>query len=110
LTKLAEADFELSTCSIEELESIWGIGPKTARFFVLFSRDNVDDIAVLDVHILRWLREQGYDVPKQTPSSTKRYREIELLFLEQVPDDKSLAQFDYELWLQMRQRNGEDGD
>lgn len=106
LTELAMADFDLRTCSVQDLETIWGIGPKTARFFVLFSRDNVDDIAVLDVHILRWLREQGHDVPQQTPGSTKRYREIEQLFLKHVPEDVSLAQFDYELWLKMRQESG----
>jgi thermostable 8-oxoguanine DNA glycosylase len=37
--------------------------------------------AALDTHILKWLRSRGHDVPKSTPSSKKKYKEIEQLFL-----------------------------
>jgi endonuclease III len=110
LKELSNSGIDLYNCSVEELEKIWGIGPKTARFFVLFTRQGVDNIAVLDVHILRWLRSKGYRVPSQTPSSTKRYREIEKLFLRHVPPDKTLAQFDYELWQAMSGRKAMDCD
>jgi thermostable 8-oxoguanine DNA glycosylase len=102
LSELARSGIDLSSCSAADLEAIWGIGPKTARFFLLYSRDDVDDIAVLDVHILRWLRARGYKVPLHTPPSGSRYREIEQLFLRHVPRGKSVAEFDYEIWQEMR--------
>lgn len=87
----------ISTCSVEDLESIHGIGPKTARFFVLHSRD-VKDIAALDTHILHWLRDQGYNAPKTTPSG-KKYKELELSFLQEA--DKmgmNPADLDLKIW------------
>lgn len=82
LTELMEKDFNLSTCSVEDLESIHGIGPKTARFFILWTRPDAN-YAALDVHVLRWLREKGYDVPRSTPSGPK-YKRIEKIFLTEA--------------------------
>lgn len=54
----------LSTITVGELEQIKGIGPKTARFFLMHSRPN-QRIATLDTHILKWLRACGIpEVPK----------------------------------------------
>jgi thermostable 8-oxoguanine DNA glycosylase len=87
----------LPTVSLDTLESIYGVGPKTARFFLVHSRPGVQ-LAVLDVHILRWLRRQGYDVPSVTPSG-KKYLEIEKLFLaECVKRNKTPAELDLEIW------------
>jgi endonuclease III len=68
--------------TIEELESVYGVGSKTARFFVLHSRPDAN-VACLDTHILKWLNEKGYNVPKSTPSK-KKYSEIEKLFLQEA--------------------------
>ena len=56
----------LKNVTIEQLESVNGIGSKTARFFILHSRPDAK-VAVLDTHILKWLNEKGYKVPKATP-------------------------------------------
>lgn len=82
--QLANAGLDLSYCSVEDLEKIKGIGPKSSRFFVMYTRPNsTNDYAVLDVHILKWMREALlYPAPKQTPSSTRKYKEIEKVFLD----------------------------
>jgi thermostable 8-oxoguanine DNA glycosylase len=89
----------LSTVTVAELESIKGIGSKTARFFVMHSRPN-QRVATLDTHILKWLKSQGYNVPKATPSK-KKYLEIEQIYLN-ICDSmgKTPAELDLEIWKQ----------
>ena len=85
------------TVSVKELEQIHGVGPKTARFFVMMTQKNAQ-YAILDTHMLKYLKSIGYDVPTITPSG-KKYREIEQLFIaEAKKSGKSIAQFDLDLW------------
>ena len=88
---------KLKKVTIEELESIPGIGSKTARFFVLHSRPN-QRIAVLDTHILKYLKGMGHNVPKSTPAKNK-YKAIEQVFI-QIADDlnMSIADLDLHIW------------
>jgi thermostable 8-oxoguanine DNA glycosylase len=87
----------LKSVTIEELESIKGIGSKTARFFVLHSRPN-QRIAVLDTHILKYLKSMGHPVPKTTPSKFK-YKVIEEWFLRIADSmNMSVADFDLHIW------------
>jgi len=88
---------KLDSVTLEELESIQGIGPKTARFFLLHSRPN-QKVAALDTHILKFLSEKGYNVPKSTPNK-KMYRKIELDFLAECEKaGKNVADMDLEIW------------
>ena len=80
-TDLVSRDIDLKTCSVADLEDIKGIGPKTARCFIMHTRKDAQ-VAGLDTHVLKFLRALGYDVPKQTPPSGKRYQEVEQMFLE----------------------------
>jgi thermostable 8-oxoguanine DNA glycosylase len=101
---IVDAHLNLETCSVEDLEQISGIGPKTARFFILFSRPNVQ-YAVLDVHLLSWLRDKGYDVPKATPCG-KKYLEIEQIFLNEAKkQDLPIVEFDLNIWNQKAGHN-----
>ena len=75
----------LKKITIEELEKFHGIGPKTARFFVMHSRPNIR-CAALDVHILKFLRLRGIDAPKSTPPSGKKYSKLEKIFLKEADD------------------------
>jgi len=80
LRDLAESGIDLKTCTVEDLEAIHGIGPKTSRFIIMHSRPN-QRLATLDTHILRWMRDQGIETPKATPQSKKLYKELEQKFL-----------------------------
>lgn len=95
--ELVRSNLDLRTCSVADLEKIHGIGPKTARMFVLHTRPN-SDVAALDVHILHYMSDNGVDVPRSTPTG-KRYRELEKKFLEMAKKaKKSVADFDLEIW------------
>lgn len=103
IRQVATTTLDLKTASVEELEKLSGVGPKTSRFFVLHSRADVNDIAVLDVHVLRFMGERGFDVPKVTPSG-RRYRELEKAFVQIAKaEGKSVAGFDLEIWRERRQ-------
>ena len=79
LTKgiMQSLDLDLRTCTLNDLLNIYGVGNKTARFFLLHTRDRCD-YAVLDTHILAWMRDHGVDnAPKSTPTNLKVYKELE---------------------------------
>lgn len=94
--ELANSNLNLRTCSVEDLEKIHGIGPKTSRCFIMHSRHNAN-VAGLDVHILRYMRDQGIKVPRSTPTG-KKYLELEREFLRLVPKGISVAEFDLSIW------------
>lgn len=98
LTELVMSGINLKKCSAKDLEEISGIGPKTARYFILHSRPNAK-VACLDTHILKFLREQGIEnVPKSTPTG-KKYRELEKIFIKKANEcGKSIADFDLSIW------------
>lgn len=98
----------LQTCTVRELEGIYGIGAKTARFFVLHSRPG-QRVAALDTHILHYLRDQGIPAPTSTPATgSKKYVYLENKFLELCDSaGKDYAEMDLEIWNQystMRRR------
>lgn len=94
---LEVVDVDVGNCSVADLEAIHGIGPKTARFFLLWTRPGVR-FAALDTHVLKWLRKVGYDAPHSTPSGRK-YRELEVAFLQEA-DDMGLTprELDWKIW------------
>ncbi len=108
LTELANGDLDLRSCTIEELEAIHGIGPKTSRYFMLRTRPGAR-VAALDTHILKWLRDRGHCVPISTPQSKKRYREIEEMFLAES-DELYLEpdQLDAAIWQTYSRRHSRD--
>ncbi len=78
LEEVVELDAE--TCSIEELEAVHGIGPKTARFFLLWTRPSVK-YAALDVHVLKFLNRLGFTNLHGTPPAGKTYAKLERIFI-----------------------------
>lgn len=94
---IANSNINLKTCSVEDLEKVPWIGPKTARCFIVHSRENAQ-YACLDTHILRYLREIGFDTPKGTPTG-KKYKELEEIFLSLTKKaGMTPAQFDLFIW------------
>lgn len=100
----AKSGLDLSSCSVDDLESIPGVGMKTSRCFTMHTRRDAR-CAGLDVHILKYMREQGLEVPIQTPGSKKKYLELEKRFLELADAaGKPVAEFDLEIWNQYSTR------
>lgn len=94
---LANSGLDLKTCSVEELEAIPGIGPKTARCFLMHSRPN-QQYAGLDRHILNYMSDCGISTPKNTPTG-KKYKDLEQQFLRLVKmSKKSVADLDLMIW------------
>lgn len=100
-------DLDLKTATLSQLMEVHGVGPKTARFYLLHSRKDCKH-AVLDVHILNWIRSQGLYAPTQTPQKTETYDEFERIFYrlanEHFPNIP-LANVDLHLWTEMSGRS-----
>lgn len=89
---------DLRECTVEDLEAVPGIGPKTARFFLLCTRPGVE-YAALDTHILKWLRSIGVDAPKSTPPAGKKYQELERIFIREAKArGMSARELDWQIW------------
>lgn len=94
-----------ATCTLEDLEKIHGIGPKTSRFFMLWTRPGFR-AAALDTHVLKWFRDNGFkNVPKTTPSSRKIYEQWEELFLY-IADKMRMTprELDEKIWSEYSRR------
>lgn len=93
LKELLDSNIDLKDCSVDDLEEIKGIGCKTSRCFLIHSRQN-QKLAGLDRHVLKFLDDLGYQVPKSTPTK-KKYKDLESLFLSLTNDS---AKLDLEIW------------
>jgi len=94
----------LRACSAQELEQLHGVGPKTARCFILRTRPGAR-CAGLDTHVLRYLRDRGFPAPQSTPAAGKRYRELEEIFLRLADEaGRTPAEFDLEIWKSYREQ------
>jgi Helix-hairpin-helix motif len=83
--------------SVAELETVNGIGPKTARMIMLYYKPETACVP-LDTHILKWLRAQGYDAPVGTPSG-KKYLELEAIFVKEAAKRRmSVKDLDTKVW------------
>lgn len=96
--QIVSCGLDLRTVTLDQLLNLFGVGHKTARFFLLHSRPN-QRYAVLDTHILKYMGEQGIETPKSTPTG-KRYLELEQKFLE-LADLNSItpADMDLQIWV-----------
>jgi thermostable 8-oxoguanine DNA glycosylase len=88
----------LAHVPISELESIRGIGPKTARYFALHSRRTPGEIAVIDTHVMKYLRHLGHKVPKRLPTRSNYGRLEGLMIAAAKASRMSMADFDLAVW------------
>jgi thermostable 8-oxoguanine DNA glycosylase len=91
------------TCTLDDLMGVHGVGPKTARMFLLHSRPN-QRYAVLDTHINKWLRSEGINAPKGTPTDVKQYNKLEqqALALLDARGVTDFAHFDLNKWTEIK--------
>jgi len=99
---------KLKTCTVDDLEAISGIGSKTARFYLTHTRPN-QQFAVLDTHMLHYLRDSGFYAPKTTPSG-KMYAALEQVVLQEAKKaGMNPADFDLMIWNKYS-KNGNNSD
>ena len=111
LTKaiMQAVELDLHSCSLQDLMNVHGVGQKTARFFLLHTRNNIK-CAVLDVHILKFLRDHQVDAPQNTPTSVKQYETLEKQFLFLISSHfpfMSIADVDLTIWKKYSGRSDE---
>lgn len=95
---------DAATVALEELEQIHGVGAKTARMLLLYTRPDQEMIP-LDTHVLHWMRDNGYNAPKSTPPPGKKYRELELAFIaEGRKRGLTAKEWDTQVWQQYAKR------
>ena len=107
---ISENEYNLCRMTPKLLEEIPGVGMKTSRFFLLHSDTFYKDkIAILDTHILKFIKENIDDrAPKSTPVIPLTYRYWEDMFLNWCKEnDKNVAEFDLEVWKSYARKNKE---
>lgn len=106
--QLVRANLNLRTCTVADLEKISGIGMKTANLFLMHTRKDYKGCCI-DTHLLKFLRDLGYTVPKSTPSSKKIYYEISKLFIELTDTHGiSTTELDLMIWNAYSSKNSQD--
>ena len=98
---ITEHEYDLTRMTPDLLERIPGVGMKTSRFFLLHSdKFYKDKIAILDTHILKFIKENIDDkAPKSTPTIRVTYKYWEDVFLYWCEcNNKNVADFDLEVW------------
>ena len=89
---------DVDNLSVEVLEAVPGIGPKTARMLMLYAKPGFEGVP-LDTHILKFLRTLGHEAPKSTPSAGATYRRLELAFIAEARRRKvSVRELDTQVW------------
>lgn len=105
---ISENKYDLTKMTPDILECIPGVGMKSSRFFLLHSdRSFQNYIAILDTHILKFIRENiDSRAPKSTPTIKVTYKYWEDLFLYWCQcNNKNVADFDLEVWKSYAKRN-----
>ncbi len=71
---------------------------KTSRFFITYSRPT-NSHAILDTHILAWLKNYYPQTPKATPSNKKEYLKYEQFFLSEcLKRNLAPQELDLQIW------------
>jgi len=98
---LIHQNIDLAQCSVDDLEEVPGVGPKTARCFLMHTRRECEH-AGLDTHILKFMRDHlgVIDTPVSTPFSKRKYLKYEKIFIEwaRKQSGKTVAELDLEIW------------
>jgi thermostable 8-oxoguanine DNA glycosylase len=97
---------DLANATLDELMGVFGVGPKTARFFLVYTRPDCR-YAILDTHILRWMGKYLPNIPVSTPAP-RLYEELEASFFvlkDIYLPHLSVARADLVIWAEMSGRD-----
>ena len=94
----AALDLDLENLTVEKLDAIPGIGPKSARMIMSRTAYSFSSGNPYITHVLKWLHAHGHDVPKGTPDG-KLYDKLEKIVLAEAKARNMTArQFDTWVW------------
>jgi thermostable 8-oxoguanine DNA glycosylase len=88
---------DLRTAEVLKLQEIHGVGFKTSRFFVLHSRRSAN-VAVIDTHVLKYLKSRHHRVPKTIPVGAEYLRLEKLMLSYARAAGMPMADFDLAIW------------
>lgn len=95
---VAETGPDLLAATPRDFEEIYGVRHKTSRFFLLHSRHNAD-VAVIDTHVLKFLKHCGYEnIPDSVPQNDRYYELEDLMKQEASRSGMGMAAFDLAVW------------
>lgn len=111
INALLDLRLDLARCSVEELDAVPGIGPKTARCFVLHTREGAD-VSGLDTHILAELADEKRrrkarwrKVPSATLTAAGTYAYWERIVRRLAAEaGLSMAEYDLAVWNRRHRR------
>jgi len=91
-------NLDLKDLTVEKLDAIPGIGPKSSRMIMMYGFPDQQEYAVLDTHVLKWLKAHGHDVPDATPEGKTNDRLEKIVLAEAEALGMSARQFDTFVW------------
>lgn len=95
---VSDAGPDLRKASVQDLEQVHGVRHKTSRFFLLHSRAGAD-VAVIDTHVLKYLKHRGHPgIPDGVPQNNSYYDLEALMKAEAEAHAMPLAEFDLAVW------------
>lgn len=112
-TKIAKAWNHLAAVTppftVANLLKVPGIGPKTARFITVYSGTDANR-AVLDVHVMRWMRQQKLWKLPGAPKNAKEYERAETIFLAKARElGVTPAELDTQIWQAFQRKPAKKG-
>lgn len=105
--KVALPKFHITNASRKSLAAIRGIGYKTASFFKLYTTPGWQG-AVLDTHILKYMKEEC-NTTGEAPPNAAEYIRLEDIFLTHIRSKypgRSIPEIDFEIWSKYRSKTG----
>lgn len=95
----AAIKLDLDNLTLDSLQQVPGIGPKSARMILIYAfPEHADKWVPLDTHILHWLRDQGHKAPKTTPTG-KTYLALEEIFRQEARKrNMTMRELDTKVW------------
>jgi thermostable 8-oxoguanine DNA glycosylase len=97
-TAVLDPSLELRYVTPEHLEKYCGYGMKSSRFLILHSQRNAK-VAVIDTHILKYLREMNVDKVPNTIPTGKDYLRLEGILLTEADRlGLTMSDFDLQIW------------
>lgn len=112
LTELGSTTQDVLSWSRDRWTLLHGVGLKTASFIIMYTKQDPGPIAVLDRHVLAWLKTQGYPIKHaNTPPSWKTYAAYEAYYADAAKKHGgTVRELDQIIWRKYAKKEKKSGD